>query len=127
MMAGQAQSSARILGFDNHMILGAVPVLLPDTPQRAPGHQPDFTPLCLCRGPGRWPAPILQRGCCEKSARESHVLCDRATTRVSGNARRQTGERRSMTDDVVAEDQWGQIIFYDQWNTLGLKLRRPAD
>jgi len=32
-----------------------------------------------------------------------------------------------MTDDVVAEDQWGQIIFYDQWNTLGLKLRRPAD
>jgi hypothetical protein len=31
------------------MILGAVPVLLPDTPQRALRHQPDITPLC--RGP----------------------------------------------------------------------------
>jgi len=32
------------------MILGAVPVLLRDTPERSPGHQPDFRPLC--RGPG---------------------------------------------------------------------------
>ncbi len=28
------------------MILGAVPALLPDTPERAPSHQPDITRLC---------------------------------------------------------------------------------
>lgn len=37
------------MGLDTHMILGAVPVLLPDTPQRLRRHQPDITPLC--RGP----------------------------------------------------------------------------
>ena len=26
-----------------------------------------------------------------------------------------------MTDNVVASDQWGQLIFYDEWNTLELK------
>jgi len=26
-----------------------------------------------------------------------------------------------MTDDVEAKDRWGQIIFYDVWNTLELK------
>ena len=26
-----------------------------------------------------------------------------------------------MIDNVVASDQWGQLIFYDEWNTLELK------
>ena len=26
-----------------------------------------------------------------------------------------------MTDDVVASDPWGEIIFYDHWNTLELR------
>ena len=26
-----------------------------------------------------------------------------------------------MIDNVVASDQWGQIIFYDEWNSLELK------
>jgi hypothetical protein len=26
-----------------------------------------------------------------------------------------------MTDNVVASDKWGQLIFYDEWNTLELK------
>jgi hypothetical protein len=39
-----------IIGLDTHMILGTVPVLLPDTPQRLRRHQPDITPLC--RDPG---------------------------------------------------------------------------
>ena len=38
------------------MILGAVPVLLPDTPERALSRQPDFTPLC--RGPGSLPRAV---------------------------------------------------------------------
>ena len=57
------------------------------------------------------------------SGRECHVWCGRATTRVSGNDQEADlrGERRSMTDNVVASDQWGQLIFYDEWNTLELK------
>ena len=50
MMTRQARSSAVIMGLDTHMILGAVPVLLPDSPHRARRYQPDITPLC--RGPG---------------------------------------------------------------------------
>lgn len=42
MMAGQARSPVVIMGFDNHMIFGAVPVLLPYTPERSPGHQPEL-------------------------------------------------------------------------------------
>jgi len=26
-----------------------------------------------------------------------------------------------MTDNVVASDQWGQLISYNEWNTLELK------
>jgi hypothetical protein len=50
MMTRQARTSAVIMGLDTHMILGAVPVLLPDTPHRVRRHQPDITPQC--RNPG---------------------------------------------------------------------------
>ena len=26
-----------------------------------------------------------------------------------------------MREEIVAEDQWGQIVFYDEWNSLELK------
>ena len=26
-----------------------------------------------------------------------------------------------MPEEIVAEDRWGQIIFYDEWNSLELK------
>jgi hypothetical protein len=49
-MTRQPRTYAVIMGFDTHMILGAVPVLLLDTPDRPRMHQPDSTPPC--RGPG---------------------------------------------------------------------------
>jgi len=33
-----------------------------------------------------------------------------------------------MPDEIVAKDRWGQIIFYDEWNSLELKwLPATAD
>ena len=28
-----------------------------------------------------------------------------------------------MREEIVAEDTWGQILFYDQWNSLELRWR----
>ena len=55
-MTRQARTSAVIMGLDTHIILEAVPVLLPDTPHRAKkastGHQATL--------PGPWPRPEPQ-------------------------------------------------------------------
>ena len=33
-----------------------------------------------------------------------------------------------MPEEVVAKDKWGQIVYYDEWNTLELRwLRSTAD
>jgi hypothetical protein len=45
MMTKQAQSSTTIMGLDTHMILKPCLFARP-TPECAPGHQPDNTPLC---------------------------------------------------------------------------------
>jgi hypothetical protein len=45
-MTREARTSAVIMGFDTHMILGAVPVLLTDTLHRPRKHQPDIAPPC---------------------------------------------------------------------------------
>jgi hypothetical protein len=53
MMTRQARPSAKIIGFDTHMILEAVPT--PQTTERATSHQPDITPL--------YRSPAKQPGC----------------------------------------------------------------
>jgi hypothetical protein len=60
MMTRQARPSTKIIGFDTHMILEAVPARPSEPPN---GHQlikPDITPLC--RGPGAPGACRLYQG-----------------------------------------------------------------